>query len=83
MLDTQNTKNNAAVRVSSIKSAGQGLDNNGLRKGAVLTTIIRQFISNGTENSSEMKRPLLSKYCCRENNLQIKQEIIRLSGLHR
>lgn len=35
-----------------------------------LTTIIRQFISRGADQTKDMNMPLLSKYCCRENNLE-------------
>lgn len=36
----------------------------------ILTTIIIQFNSIGTEKTIEIKSPLLSKYCCRENSAQ-------------
>lgn len=39
----------------------------------ILTTINMQFIKIGTENTTEMKRPLLSKYCWRENIFQFEE----------
>lgn len=35
----------------------------------LLTIIIMQFIKIGTENTTDIKSPLESKYCCLENNL--------------
>lgn len=37
----------------------------------VLTTIIIQFSNIGIENTTDINRPLLSKYCCRENKAQL------------
>lgn len=40
------------------------------KKEVTLTTIIMQFSNIGIENTTDMNNPLLSKYCCLENNAQ-------------
>jgi hypothetical protein len=44
------------------------------------TTITRQFISIGVENTVDINNPLLSKYCCLENNLENKNNPLLLLG---
>ena len=36
---------------------------------------MRQLINNGIVNTRDMNIPLLSKYCCFENNLEKKHNI--------